>query len=319
MEVVRYHELGAPDVLEVDEVDRPTPDSNEVLVEMHAASVNPVDTMFRSGAYGDISPPAIPGGDGAGTVAEVGDDVDAFEVGDRVFASGMGHADGGTFAEHVAFPAIKLAKLPDDVSFEVGGAIGNVGATAWTALEDIAGVSPGDNVLIHGGAGGVGHVAVQLAASAGATVIATAGSDDARARVEELGATTALEYDSETLASEITEVTDGAGVDVVLDHMLEEYLSLDLDVVADGSHVVSIMGDIPATNGSPLRNKEVTVRGMSLGNRAERTGILQRLTRLLERGDLTAVVAGNYDFDEVAQAHRDVLEGGYVGKLIVTA
>ncbi|MBZ6495484.1 NADPH:quinone reductase [Natrinema longum] len=318
MRVVRYHEHGGPDVLQVDEVERPSPDGDEVVVEIRAASVNPVDTMFRSGEYGDVNVPAIPGGDGAGTVVEVGADVDAFDVGDRVFASGMGHAEGGTTAEYVAFPAMKLARLPEGVPFEVGGAIGNVGATAWTALERIAGIDAGDRVLIHGGAGGVGHVAVQLAASAGAAVIATVGSDDLGDRVRELGATTVLNYDSDTLAADVLDATDGSGVEIVLDHMLEEYLELDFEVVAPGGHIVTTMGGVPATDGAPLRNKEVTLRGMSLGNRAERRDILQRLCRLMERGELTAVVADSYDLEDAGRAHRDVLEGGSLGKLIVT-
>ncbi|MEF8900075.1 MAG: NADPH:quinone reductase [Halovenus sp.] len=318
MRVVRYHELGEPGVLQVDEVDRPTPAADEVLVGMRAASVNPVDTMFRSGEYGDVTTPAIPGGDGAGTVVEVGADVDAFDVGDRVFASGMGHADGGTFAEYVAFPTIKLARLPGGVPFEVGGAVGNVGATAWTALEAIAGIATGDRVLVHGGAGGVGHVAVQIAASAGADVVATVGSDDVRDRVRELGATDALFYGSDTLADDVVAATGGAGVEVVLDHMLGEYLELDCEVLASGGQIVTIAGDIPPTGGAALRDKEITLRGMSLGNRTERSDILQRLARLLERGDLTAVVADTYEFEDVSQAHRDVLAGGYLGKLLVT-
>jgi NADPH:quinone reductase-like Zn-dependent oxidoreductase len=318
MRVVRYHELGEPDVLQVDEVERPTPEKDEVLVEVRAASVNPVDDMFRSGEYGDVSLPAVPGGDGAGVVVETGRDVDRFEAGDRVFASGMGHAEGGTTAEYVAFPAIKLARLPETVSFEAGGAIGNVGATAWVALEDIAGLTTGDRVLVHGGAGGVGHAAVQVAAAGGADVIATAGSAAARERVADLGAAAVLDYHSDTLAADVLDATDGEGVDVVLDHLLEQYLEVDLEVAAQGGQVVSVMGEVAAASGFPLRQKEVTLRGMSLGNRAERTPILERLARLLERGDLVPQVADTYGFDEVAQAHRDVLAGGYVGKLVVT-
>lgn len=318
MRAVRYHEYGEADVLTVEEIDRPTPGAGEVLVEVRAASVNPVDAKFRSGTIPRVTFPAIPGGDGAGVVVEVGDDVDDFSVGDRVFASGMGHAAGGTFAEYVDVPAIKLAHLPDCIPFEVGGAIGNVGCTAWTALVDIAGIRPGNWCLIHGGAGGVGHVAVQLAASSGAEVIATAGFTDARDRVRELGAVEVIDYDSDTLAEDVLGATGGAGADIVLDHRLDDYLAVDLEVAADGAYVVTITGDVPATGGAPIRNKEVTLRGMSMGNRPERQGILQRLARLLERDELTAIVERTYGFDEVTQAHRDVMAGGYVGKLVVT-
>lgn len=319
MRAIRYHEYGDPDVLQIEEIDRPEPGAGEVVVEMRAASVNPVDTKFRSGIIGGVVTfPAIPGGDCAGVVEAVGEGVDAFEVGDRVFACGMGHATGGTFAEYVALPEMKVAHLPDDVSFEEGAAIGNVGATAWTALVDIAGLRPGDTCLVHGGAGGVGHVAVQLASIGGADVIATAGSDEAREAVRDLGAVEVFDYDSDSLAEDILATTDGDGVDVILDHMLDRYLDVDLEVAADGGRIVTITGDVPATGGAPLRNKELTVRGMSMGNRPERRTILDRLAHLMDRGDLTAVVERAYDFEEVQQAHEDVLAGGYVGKLVVT-
>ncbi|MBB6644896.1 NADPH:quinone reductase [Halobellus ruber] len=318
MRAVRYHEYGKPDVLGVDEIDRPDPDADEVLVEMRGASVNRVDVLFRAGEYGQLPLPTIPGGDGAGVVTAVGAGVDRFEEGDRVFASGMDRAEGGTFAEYAAIPETKLAHLPDGVSFEVGAALGNVGATAWTALEDLAGIQAGDRVLVHGGSGGVGHAAIQIAASSGADVVTTAGSEDVRDRLRDLGATTVLDYDSESLAEEILAATDGVGVETILDHRLEEYLDLDLQVLAEGGQIIPIMGHVPETNGVPLYTKEATVKALRMDNRPVRAPVLRRLTRLMTRGDLTAVVADTYDFTDAAGAHRDVLAGGYVGKLVVT-
>lgn len=318
MRAVRYHEHGGADVLGVDEVDRPEPGADEVLVETRAASVNRVDVLFRSGEYGQLPLPSIPGGDGAGVVTAVGRDVDRFDEGDRVFVSGMDRAEGGTFAEYATVPETKLARLPAAVPFEVGAALGNVGATAWTALEELAGIQAGDRVLVHGGSGGVGHAAVQIAASSGADVLATAGSAEARDRVQALGAAAVFDYESESLAEDILAVTDGVGVETVLDHRLEEYLGLDLQVVAKGGQIISIMGHVPGTNGVPLYDKEVTVQALKMDNRPVRTPVLRRLTRLMRRDDLSAVIADTYDFEEVAQAHRDVLAGGYVGKLVVT-
>jgi NADPH2:quinone reductase len=318
MRAVRYHDHGGPEVLGVEEIDRPEPADDEVLVEMRAASVNPVDVMIRSGEYGSVPLPSVPGGDGAGVVVTTGDDVDGFQEGDRVIASGMDREGGGTFAEYAALPETKLAHLPEDASFDIGAAIGNVGATAWTALEEVAGVSPGDRVLVHGGAGGVGHAAVQIAAAGGADVIATAGSADACDRVRELGASTTLQYDSDTLAEDILAATDGDGVETVLDHRLEAYLELDLEVVAENGQIVAIMGQMPETNALPFYSKEVSLRALRMDNHPVRTPVLERLGRLLQRGDLTGAVAETYDLDEVAQAHRDVLVGGYVGKLVVT-
>ena len=318
MNAVRYHEHGGADVLRVDEVERPAPDADEVLVEMRAASVNPVDVMLRSGEYGEIPLPSVPGGDGAGVVSAAGADVEAFEVGDRVFASGMDRAEGGTFAEYAAVPETKLARLPEDIPFEEGAAVANVGATAWTALVEVAGVRPGDRVLVHGGAGGVGHAAVQVAASAGADVVATAGSADARDRLRDLGATAVLDYESDSLAEDVLAATGDEGVETVLDHRLEEYLDLDFRVLAEGGEVVALMGHVPGTSDVPFYEKELTVRALRMDNHPVRGPTLERLVRLMERDDLTAVVADTYDLDEAARAHRDLLAGGYVGKLVVT-
>lgn len=318
MRAVRYHEYGDADVLRVEEIDRPPLGTDEVLVELRIASVNPVDAKIRRGEFGSAPLPAIPGSDGAGIVADVGDDVDVFAVGDRVFLGGVSHDDdGGTFAEYITVPETKVARLPEDVPFEVGGAIANVGATAWTALIDNGGLEPTDSCLIHGGSGGVGHAAVQIATAAGADVIATAGRDEARERLREFGASSVFDYDSDSLAGGVLAATDGEGVDVILDHRLDDYLELDLSVAAQGGRVVSILGDLAAVSGAPLRDKELTVRGMSMANVDDRRPILRRLARLLERGDLTASVARSYDIEEAVDAHRAVRDGGYVGKLVV--
>lgn len=317
MRAVRYHDHGSADVLQVDEVDRPTPERDEVLVEIRAASVNRVDVMFRAGQYGDLPLPTIPGGDGAGLVAEVGADVEEFEPGDSVFISGMDRATGGTFAEYAAVPVAKIAHLPDDVAWTVGAAIGNVGATAWTALEELAGIQAGDRVLIHGGSGGVGHIAVQIAAHSGAEVIATAGTEAARSQLRDLGATAALDYNSDSLAEEILAATDGAGVETILDHRLEEYLDLDLEVVTEGGQIISTMGHIPETNGRPFYNKEVTIQPLKMDNWPDRRPVLDRLARLLEQDAVTAVVAETYAFENTERAHQEILAGGSLGKLVV--
>ncbi|MFC6873510.1 quinone oxidoreductase family protein [Halobellus marinus] len=318
MRAVRYHDHGSADVLQVDEVDRPTPEPDKLLVEIRAASVNRVDVMFRAGQYGDLPLPTIPGGDGAGVVEAVGSDVEDFEPGDSVFISGMDRVEGGTFAEYAAVPAEKVAHLPDDVAWTVGAAIGNVGATAWTALEELAGIQAGDRVLIHGGSGGVGHAAVQIAAHSGAEVIATAGTEGARDRLQDLGATAALDYNSDALADEILAATDGAGVETILDHRLEEYLDLDLEVLAEGGQIISTMGHIPETNGRPFYNKEVTIYPLKMDNHPTRRPVLERLIRLMKQDALTAVVADTYTFENANRAHQDLLAGGYVGKLVVT-
>jgi NADPH2:quinone reductase len=318
MRAVRYHEHGDPSVLQIDDLERPTAGPNEILLEICAASVNAVDTRFRAGTYGSVSLPAIPGGDAAGVVREVGNQVSAFEVGDRVFASGMGHDDGGTFAEYGVVPAMKVAHLPEDVSFQEGSALANVGVTAWMALVDRVELKPTEYCLVHGGNGGVGHAAVQLATAMGADVIATASSETMREGVRELGAVAALDYNSDTLEADIREVTDGVGVDVILDHHLDDYLGLDFAVAAQGAQVLSITGNIPRVEDAPLQHKELTLRGLSIANTQNRRTVLQYITRLMVRGDLTAEIAATYNLGEAAEAHRIVTEGGYLGKVVVT-
>jgi NADPH2:quinone reductase len=318
MRAVRYHEHGRADVLEVEEVERPEPAVDEVLVDVHAASVNPVDVLLRTGEYGNAGVPAVPGGDGAGVVAATGSRVDRFDAGDRVFVSGLDRAAGGTFAEYATAPASKTAALPECVDFDTGAAVGNVGATAWTALTDVASVAPGDRVLVHGGAGGVGHVAVQMAASAGADVFATAGSETARECVHDLGAVAAFDYDSDTLAADVRSATDSTGVDVVLDHHLGQNFDANLEAAGRGADIVALMGHLPAADARPFYTKEVTVHALRMDNRPERAPMLRRVARLLARGDVTPVVSDTYDLAEAPRAHRDVLAGGYVGKLIVT-
>ena len=237
---------------------------------------------------------------------------------DVVMARVFDHADVVELAEYAAVPETKLARLPEDIPFEEGAAVANVGATAWTALVEVAGVRPGDRVLVHGGAGGVGHAAVQVAASAGADVVATAGSADARDRLRDLGATAVLDYESDSLAEDVLAATGDEGVETVLDHRLEEYLDLDFRVLAEGGEVVALMGHVPGTSGVPFYEKELTVRALRMDNHPVRGPTLERLVRLMERDDLTAVVADTYDLDEAARAHRDLLAGGYVGKLVVT-
>lgn len=320
MRAIRLSEHGGPEELRVEEIDRPEPGADELLVEIEAAGVNPVDTYFRDGSYEPVGLPFTPGVDFAGTVAECGDGVEGFDVGDRVYGTGIGNGGfQGAYAEYAAVPTDRVVELPDDAAMDEAGGAGVVACTAWRALIDHADLDPAEYCLVHGGSGGVGHMAVQIAAESGAEVITTAGTADARARLEaDLGASVALDYESDSLAEEILAATDGAGVETVLDHRLEEYLDLDLEVVRPGGQIISTMGHIPATNGRPFYNKEVTIQPLKMDNRERRTDILDPLMRLLERDAVTAVVDSTYALDEAAQAQRDILAGGSLGKLVVT-
>ncbi len=298
-------------------VERPEPAPDEVLVGTEAASINPVDTYFRAGSYAPASLPWTPGSDVAGIVDAVGAEVEAFESGDRVFATGLGASQPGTCAEYVAVPAADAADLPDGVDFAAGAAVGLVGVTAWDTLIRACALTTTDRCLIHGGSGGVGHVAVQVAAAAGASVTTTA-SPDYHDRLADLGAETVLDYGRDDLADAI----EAAGAPaVILDHRLDDYLGLDVEVAADDAELAAIgTGEEPdATfpDVSACRGKALTVHHVSMFNVPTYGEVLERLATLMARGDLTPIVARRYDLAEVPEAHRAVMADSFLGKLVV--
>ncbi|MFB6142757.1 MAG: zinc-binding alcohol dehydrogenase family protein [Halorientalis sp.] len=326
MKAVRYHEYGGPEVLQVDTVDRPTAGRGELLVEVRAASVNPVDFLYREGvlgsdeegAFGGSSLPSVVGTDLAGVVAAVGPDVTGYEEGDRVFGTGMADAPGATVAEYAVAPADHLARLPEGPSFEEAAAAAHVGGTAWRAIVEFGDANPGDWVLIHGGSGGVGHVAVQLAALSGARVVATASSERARERVLELGATEVLDYGRSDLAEAILDAAGGP-VDLVLDPHTEEYLNLDVEVTANGGTITHINGRFPAiANANPTRTKELTMQGVAMHNTPNVDEVMAKLGSLLADGDLQINVDRTYAFEEARAAHEAFAKDQIVGKIVLT-
>jgi|APHM01.1.fsa_nt_gi NADPH:quinone reductase and related Zn-dependent oxidoreductases len=238
MRAVRFHSHGGTDVLQVDEIEQPKPASDEVLIDVHGAAVNPVDTYFREGSYEPFTLPMIPGIDAAGEVVAVGDDVTGFSEGDSAMATGIGKDHYGGYAEYAAIPDDRVVALPDEVDTVAAGAAGVAAVTAWRALISHADLQLGDRCLIHGGSGGVGHAAVQLAAAAGAQVITTA-SPGYHDELTDLGADAVFDYRRDDLADAVREASEG-GVDVILDHRMHEYLQFDADVAATGCRVVGI-------------------------------------------------------------------------------
>ncbi|WP_331233705.1 NADPH:quinone reductase [Natronorarus salvus] len=314
MQAVRYHDHGGPDVLAVEETERPETGRDELLVEVRAAAVNPVDTYFREGSYQALGLPMTPGSDLAGVVAET-DGESEFQVGDRVFATGLGKAHQGTYAEYAAVPTDRVARLPEAVEFESGAATALVGVTAWRALVDHARLEPGETCLIHGASGGVGHVAVQLAAATGAEVLATA-SPEYHDEIRGLGASELFDYDDADLGERVAahEPT------VILDHRLDDYLSFDAEVAGFGARVVGIgenRKDAGFENVSAARANEFSLHLMSMFNTPEMAPVLSRLATLVEAGSLSATVARRYGLDEADEAQRAVMEDSFLGKLVL--
>jgi NADPH:quinone reductase-like Zn-dependent oxidoreductase len=325
MRAVRFHDYGGSDALQVDEIDRPDPEGHEVLVEIHGAGVNPVDTYFREGSYEPFALPMIPGIDFAGGVAAVGEYVEGFSEGDPVYGTGIGSQHYGGYAEFAAVPEDRIVKLSEGVDTVAAGGAGVVAVTAWRALVDHAELQVGDRCLIHGGSGGVGHVAVQLAAAAGAQVITTA-SPQYHDQLHELGADVVLDYHRDDLAEAVVDAANPVaaqadGVDVILDHRMHEYLQFDADVAATGCRVVGI-GEKDQTVGfdqsSAARGKDLNLTLMSMFNTPDFRPRLSKLASLMAAGEIDIKIAETYGLDEAGEAQRAVLEDSRLGKLVVT-
>lgn len=321
MRAVRYHKAGDPSILQVDEIKMPTPADDEILVEVRAASINPTDAKRRARGAGPV--PKTTGSDFAGVVREAGEDI-AFEVGDRVCGTGLHTTrfSQGSFAEYVAVPTDVVAPLPDGVTFVDGAAIALVGVTAWRGLLSHGGLEPTDACLVHGGTGGVGHVAVQLADHLHATTVATAAPRRLDVAVE-LGADATVSYAQEDLRSAVSEHVTG-GFDVIFDHRPFEYYALDVDVAAfDGCIVVysGLEGEVELSMAA-LRNN-LTVHAMTMSNLVTRRdmpsvdGILRRVLALADQGVVEPRPARTYDLSEAVEPHRAILEDSFTGKLVV--
>jgi NADPH:quinone reductase len=319
MRAVQLSEHGGPDVLQVEEIDRPEPAADELLVEVTAAGVNPVDTYFRDGSYQPVDVPFTPGVDFAGTVAGAGSDVGGFSEGDRVFGTGIGNASfQGGYAEYATVPTDRVVHLPDGADLTEAGAAGVAAVTAWRALIDHADLDPAEYCLVHGGSGGVGHAAVQLADAVSARVVTTA-AERYHDTLGKLGADTVLDYGRDDLDAAVLEESDG-GVDAILDHRLDDYLQFDADVAAEGCRVVGIGENSPDpafTNDGAARSKDVSYQFMSMFNTPDLRVPLRGVAHLMAAGRLSIEIDRTYGLEEAPQAQRDVMDESFLGKLVV--
>lgn len=320
MKAIRYHDHGDADVLTVDDVPTPEPGPGEVLVRIHAASVNPIDTYVREGGVEPAGGlPHVGGADMAGVVETVGEGVEGFAAGDRVFATGLGLFEAGTYAEYVAAPAESLAPLPAEVSFTEGAAAAMAFATAWRGLVHRGDLAVGDACLVQGGSGGVGHAAVQIAAHAGATVVATASGDEAFVR--DLGADDVVDYAGDDAAEQIRAAA-GGDIDVVLETHAAANVETDLDVLARGGRIVVLgeEGPIRIDPGASMTGKiaDADVCFMSImASRDDQRPILERVGPRLADGTFDVEIEATYPLEEAAEAQRHVLSSGSRGKVVL--
>ena len=307
MHIIRQHVLGGPEVLELEELPRPDPAPGEVLVRVAAAGVNPVDwkTRARGGFLGE--PPFTVGWDVAGTVEAV-HGLTRFEVGDRVFGMPRFPREAAAYAEYVTSPSRELARIPEGLSDVEAAALPLAGLTAWQALVGVADIQPGQRVLILAAAGGVGHLAVQIAKARGAYVIGTARFVK-EAFLYELGADEAVDYTSDAVESVVSDV------DVVLDLVGGESSAPTIARLRDGGLYIAVPSASALDRLNELAADRVTVTGILVD--PDRTG-LEALAALFEAGQLKVTVEQTFPLEQAAQAHQWGETGRTQGKLVLT-
>jgi NADPH:quinone reductase-like Zn-dependent oxidoreductase len=307
MHAIRQESLGGPDVLELVEVPRPAPIPTEVLVRTAAAGINPVDwkTRTRGGFLGE--PPFTVGWDVAGVVEEVGYGVTTLSVGDRVFGMPRFPHEAAAYAQYVTSPSRHLARIPDGLDDVAAGALPLAGLTAWQALVETANVQPGQRVLVLAAAGGVGHLAVQIAKARGAHVLGTSRAAK-HAFLAELGVDEAIDYTSEDVAERAREV------DVVLDAVGGDAATDALPAVHDGGIVVTLSG----TSVGALRELAGDrIRVVGILVEPDRAG-LEAIAELAAAGALRPHVSHTFPLAEAARAHELGETGRTQGKLVLT-
>ncbi len=322
MDAIVVRALGGPEVLVVEDVAVPVPGAGEVLVRVHAAGVNPVDTYIRAGAYARKPPlPYTPGSDGAGTVEALGAGAQGWMPGDRVYVSGTARPGLGTYASWTVCSASQVHSLPDHLSFEQGAAVGVPYATAWRALFQRGEARPGDTVLVHGASGGVGVAALQMARAAGLRAIGTAGTEAGASLARAEGAALVVDHHAADYADRILEATGGRGVDVVLEMLANVNLARDLALLAIRGRVV-VVGNRGTIEVNPrdAMARDADIRGMLLANtppddlaRAH-AGIAAGLVT----GTLRPVVGRHFTLAEAPRAHEAVMAPGARGKIVIT-
>lgn len=308
MRAIAAPSWGAPDVLESVTIPRLQPGPTEILVAVHAAGVNPTDWKSRaSGGFGLWGDPPILGYDVSGVVEAVGLGASLFEPGDEVFGMPRFPEQAGGYAEYVAAPSRRFVRKPEGLDHVHAAALPLVGLTAWQALAEVAQVKPGQRVLIHAAAGGLGHVAVQVAKALGAYVIGTA-SAPKHELLRSLGADELIDYRTTDFAQTLRDV------DVVLDTIGGDYGPRSLAVLRRGGMLVWIPGPIdPAVQ---ARGRELGVRtGFTLVE-PDRVGLLA-IADLVETGRLRVEIAGVFPLADAAMAHRLGESNRTTGKLVL--
>ena len=317
MKAIQVREFGGPEVLKSVDVPDPKPGPGQLVVRVQAIGVNPVDTYIRAGWYGPREFPYTPGSDVAGVVEAVGDGVTKFRAGDRVYTAGT---ISGAYAERALCDAKRVFPLPDKLTFQQGAAIGIPYGTAYYAIHFRGQVKAAETVLVHGASGGVGTAAVQLVRLIGATVIGTGGTDQGRQLVREQGAHHVLDHRSGDYLEQVKQLTNGRGVDVILEMLANVNLGKDLTVLAKHGRVV-VVGSRGKVELDPrdTMSREADIRGMTMNIVTdEQLAIVHAgLAPGLNNGTLKPIVGKVLSLADAAKAHVAVMEPGSYGKIVL--
>lgn len=318
MKAIVVREFGEPEVMKLEDVETPQPHGTQVLIKIHAAGVNPVDTYLRTGIHAHAPKlPYTPGKDGAGVVESVGDGVTKFTPGDRVYTAGTVT---GTYAEFCICEEKDLGRLPDNSSFEEGAGVWTPYATSWRALFEKARAKEGETVLIHGASGAVGIASLQWAKHSGLRVFGTASSDEGKKLVLEQGADDVLDHSADDYLDEVFERADNKGVNVILEMLANENLERDFSALAMFGRIV-VIGNRGSLQFTPrlAMTKDATIYGASLFNAPQptRDEIHSAIYKGLSEGYLKPVVREAIPLAEAARAHHDVIEKKGFGKIVV--
>ncbi|HEU5036188.1 MAG TPA: NAD(P)H-quinone oxidoreductase [Nocardioides sp.] len=324
MRAVVANGAGGPEVLSVGELPDVEPGRGEVVLDVAAAGLNRADLLQRQGFY--PPPPGasdVIGMECSGTVAALGEGVEGWSVGDEACAL----LAGGGYAAQVAVPAGQLMPVPAGVDLVSAAALPEVACTVWSNVFMVAGLQPRETLLVHGGAGGIGTFAIQLAHQLGSRVLTTAGTPEKRATCLALGADVAIDYREQDFVEEAQAATDGRGVDVVLDNMGAKYLERNLDALATEGRLV-IIGMQGGTRAeldiNKLLRKRAAVIGTTLRARpvAEKSAIcasvVEHVWPLVAEGRVKPVVHGTMPIEDVAAAHALMESGEHSGKILLT-
>lgn len=307
MKAIRQQSFGGPEVMELVEVDRPVPDGTHVLVRVRAAGVNPVDWKIRAGYDPDTPLPYTVGWELSGIVEELGVGVTRFAPGDEVYGLVWFPKEAGAYAEYVAAPSRQFARKPASLSHEEAGSLALVGLTAWQALVDTVNLQPGQRVLVTAAAGGVGHVAVQIAKARGAYVIGTASSGKLDF-VRSLGADEVIDYTTTDVSQTVKDA------DVVLDMVGPDNTLGLVPAMKPGGHFIPIGG-----GASPEAEEAATAKGVNVHLvLAEPDGHgLDQLNALVDAGKLRVEIDTAYALADAAKAHAHSETGRVRGKLVL--